>query len=625
MKRVRFSILAAGCFAAVCAGAAAPAAAAAGGFDFSSIGVYPAEHSFVKLGSTDPATGFKFELQLNSRGAAIERAVLSEYNDLDYKDPQPLVVLSAVGRGGGELLSMANGGLELGCGQAYPLPLDRLDWRLGAKTGTEDGSESVTFEAVIQDANNRDAVRLTKSYTVSRDSYHLRCVLGVENLSAVKLRPWLFIRGPVGIGREGVRADLRKVMGAFVDTQGRLHTTRLDVRRLQKARDAAARRLVYKDASAQFIWAAITNKYFTAILRPLPQAGQEEPGWVLDKVAEYYDPDNQPNSGDETVGFYLTAGGTELGPAGEPDSSGTFGFELYIGPKDKSLFERSDLYRSLGYVQTIDFQACCTFGWVDWLAFSILGLMKWMHGFVPNYGVIIIILVLVVRLLLHPVTRSSQVSMMKMSRLGPQAEQIKKQYTNNRQEMNRRLMELYKQQGTSPIMGCLPMLLQMPIWIALYSAIYASIDLRGASFLPFWITDLSAPDALVRFSTVTVPLLGWRLSSFNLLPILLAVAMFLQQKLSPQQVSGAANPQLVQQQKMMLWMMPAMMLVFLYQAPSGLNLYIMASTFAGVWEQYVIRKHIQQKQAEESQATVLVTSKTGGKAKKKKPKPFFRY
>jgi len=163
----------------------------------------------------------------------------------------------------------------------------------------------------------------------------------------------------------------------------------------------------------------------------------------------------------------------------------------------------------------------------------------------------------------------------------------------------------------------------MPVWIALYSAIDASIDLRGAPFklLPFWITDLSAPDALFRFPMINLPLLG-KLDSLNLLPLLMGVAFYLQQKLTPQQ--PAANPQAAQQQKMMLIMMPILFPLMLYKAPSGLNLYIMASTFAGVIEQYVIKKHIREKEEQEATGMVSTTSKMGGKIKKKKPKPFFR-
>ncbi|UCF17480.1 MAG: membrane protein insertase YidC, partial [Phycisphaerales bacterium] len=192
-------------------------------------------------------------------------------------------------------------------------------------------------------------------------------------------------------------------------------------------------------------------------------------------------------------------------------------------------------------------------------------------------------------------------------------------------EMNKQMMALYREQGASPIMGFLPMMVQMPIWIALWSAVYASIDLRGARFLPFWITDLSMPDALFRFPfVIVIPLLRWKIESLNLLPIMMGVAFYLQQHLMPTQASAAANPQMAQQQKMMKIMMPLLFPLMLYKAPSGVNLYIMASTFAGVIESHVIRKHIKEKEEAESKGMVSATSKTGGKVKKKKPKPFYR-
>jgi YidC/Oxa1 family membrane protein insertase len=193
-------------------------------------------------------------------------------------------------------------------------------------------------------------------------------------------------------------------------------------------------------------------------------------------------------------------------------------------------------------------------------------------------------------------------------------------------EMQKHISEFQKQKGVSPASGLtsmLPMIVQMPIWIALYSAIYASIELRGAAFLPFWITNLSAPDAVVRFTTITVPLFG-KIDSLNLLPILMGVAFYLQQKLTPSQ-APAATPEAAQQQKIMGVMMTAIFPLMLYRAPSGLNLYIMASTFAGVVEQFVIRKHVRKKEEVESTGLVATTSKTGGKLKKKKPKPFFRF
>jgi YidC/Oxa1 family membrane protein insertase len=350
--------------------------------------------------------------------------------------------------------------------------------------------------------------------------------------------------------------------------------------------------------------------------------------WIAGKCGTYHsDSGNGGNPKSNTIGLQLSSTVATLSPAGQPDFSRSFPFNVYVGPKDKSLFDKSALYRRLGFVQTIDFMACCCpASVISPLAFGILAIMKWMYFILPNYGIVIIILVLLMRLVLHPVTRHSQVAMSKMSKLAPRAEEIKKKYGNNKAELNKKLMELYREQGASPIMGFLPMFLQMPIWIALWSAIYMSIDLRGAAFLPFWITDLSAPDALVSWPPVTIPLVGWTVHSLNLLPILMGVAFYLQQKIMPmQQPAASSNPQMAQQQKIMMFMMPLMFPLMLYNGPAGVNLYIMASTFGGVIEQYVIKKHIQEKETQEAQGMVSATSKTGGKVKKKKPKPFFRF
>jgi YidC/Oxa1 family membrane protein insertase len=275
----------------------------------------------------------------------------------------------------------------------------------------------------------------------------------------------------------------------------------------------------------------------------------------------------------------------------------------------------------------MDFMACCCpAAIIHPLAFGILWTLKWLYTFIPNYGIVIIILVLVVRLILHPLTRLSQVSMSKYAKFNalPEVQEIRKQYGKNMMEMNRRISEVQKKYGVShsaAVMGMLPTMMQMPIWIALYGAVYASIDLRGAQFLPFWITDLSAPDALFRFKAIVLPLFG-TVDSFNLLPILMGVAFFLQQKLTPTQT--AADPQTAQQQKIMMFMMPVMFPLMLYNSPSGLNLYIMASVFGGVLEQYYIKQHIAKQELVEIENFVPVTSKTGGKVKKPKSKPFFK-
>lgn len=586
----------------------------------------------VQLGSLAEDSKFKFLLELTSTGAAIEKATLREFDNRDPDDPKPLVVLSPVEAAGKNIYSLANGSFAFVDQKQY-FPLNRLNWKTGEVTTEADGSQKVAFEAVIR-MDGAEAVKLTKTYRIMPDSSNLECDIVVENLSVFARKTQFNIQGPIGIGREGTRQDMRNIISAFVMPDEKIESTKKMTDKLRKAakkNDTKGLTLRHKNAKAHFIWSAVTNKYFAAILHPVPDG---EASWH-EKIqlgqGQYYDPElmaDKRSDGNENISFSLSTTSLALGEAGTANSSETFRFQLYVGPKDKGIFAKNPLYNKLAYFNTISFMGCCCpKAIINPLAFGIMSTMEVMYkgmGPLGNYGVVIIIFVFLVRLVLHPVTKKSQISMMKMQKLGPKIEELKKKYGNNKAELQKRTMALYKENGVSPVTSMIPMMIQMPIWIALYSAIYANIALRGAAFLPFWITDLSAPDALIPFEAITVPLLGWELTSFNLLPILLGGSMFLQQKMMPHSGNAQTNPQMAQQQKMMLVMMPIMMLVFLYKAPSGLNLYIMSSVSGGVIEQLVIRKHIRQKEEQESSNLVAVTSKTGGKVKKKKPKPFFK-
>ncbi len=580
----------------------------------------------ISLGSVDPKSGFKYRLEFSSKGAAIREATFSEYYDKDPKKPQPLKIISpALLSDGSEVSAMANTNFVFDR-QKMQLPLDKLHWKSTEPETEADGTRIVHFEAIIKRQDTGEPImKLTKTYKVHLDSYLLDCEINVENLSDTEQKINFNMTGPGGLDREGSRSDLRKVVAGFRDSKGQIAGVRLDKNALNKAKSVNDRRP--DKSGADFLWLAAVNMYFAAIVVPVPEEGKDYCDWIADKTGQLYNPDrdSKADSGDETLGTNIKTVSSTLAAARGADDSRTYSFQIYIGPKDKSFFDKNEMYRNLGFVQTIDFMACCCpAGIINPLAFGILALMKWMHGFWPhNYGIVIIILVFLMRLVMHPVTKKSQVSMSKMSKLAPRAEEIKKKYANNKAEMNKQMMALYREQGASPIMGMLPMIVQMPIWIALYSAVYSSIELRGAAFLPFWITDLSAPDALFRFPAFTLPLFG-KLDSFNLLPILMGVAFYLQQQLMPSQAGASTNPQMAQQQKMMKIMLPLMFPLMLYKGPSGVNLYIMASTFAGVIESHVIRKHIKEKEEEESQGLVATTSKAGGKVKKKKPKPFFK-
>ena len=582
----------------------------------------------VSIGSTDKASGFKYQLVLDSLGAGIRTATFSEYDTRDGKTRRPLVFLSPVQIDGRTILSMANGALTL-VNQRQRLRLDLFSWRSLGVQKLPEGGEAASFEATIVDSDNRPALKLAKTYRIPPDTYLLECTFNVENLTNEAQKVQYELTGPVGLEYEGVSTDMRKVVAGFRTPQGQVTSVRRDVNALYKAKTPENRNLNPRSSGDAFLWAAAVNRYFAAIVVPVPPDPNGYVDWIVGKSGTYYDDNGgRRDPRHSTIGVQLSSAEVTLSPAGQAGSSRGFPFNFYIGPKDKSKFDKNAYYSRLKFVETIDFMGCCCFPMsiISPLAFGILAVMKWMYYIIPNYGVVIIILVLLMRLALHPVTRYSQVAMSKMSKLAPRAEEIKKKYGSNKAEMNKKLMELYREQGASPILGFLPMFVQIPIWVALWSAIYTTIDLRGAPFLPFWITDLSAPDAVWTWPPFTIPLVGWMVHSLNLLPLLMGVAFYLQQKIMPmQQPSAATNPQLAQQQKIMMIMMPLMFPLMLYNAPSGVNLYIMASTFGGVFEQWVIKKHIQEKEEQEAQGLISATSKTGGKVKKKKPRPFYRF
>jgi YidC/Oxa1 family membrane protein insertase len=178
-----------------------------------------------------------------------------------------------------------------------------------------------------------------------------------------------------------------------------------------------------------------------------------------------------------------------------------------------------------------------------------------------NYGIAILILTILVRVIFWPLTHKGTESMKRMQALQPQMKEIKEQYKDNPQMQQQKTMALYKENKVNPMGGCLPMFIQIPVFIALFAVLRSAIELRYSGFL--WIRDLSEPENLFA-GMFTIPIIGW--DALNILPILMAATMMWQQKLTP--TAGDA-----QQQKMMAVMMPIMMLFFFYSMPSGLVLY----------------------------------------------------
>ncbi|MHC5146648.1 MAG: YidC/Oxa1 family insertase periplasmic-domain containing protein, partial [Planctomycetota bacterium] len=630
--------------------------------------VYPqlaatsAAEQTVKLGDlydeverTDDPEKYKFQVELTSKGAAIRYLISSEFEargetaDSEVlsadasgsaKVISPLLLLQPFGVSGNQIDSLANTSLKVSPANAEKFdsrafPLNQLDWKL-AEVADKDTAQ---FEATLKDMNTgADMLKVIKTYRVQPGSYDLNCDVAVENLSGDPIKVQMQMQGPGGMNREGVRQDARKIKAAYQSGEGGISVEALDVAAMQKKlqkNDTDAFKVKGKNTENALVWSALTNKYFAAIVRPIQPETEDSP-WLKFTRAQYY-PAPSVDKKDKNLqngSFTMTSRPLMLAAAGQNGAEQSYSLQLYAGPKDKKVFKNNETYRALQYFKTIDFRGCCCpQSIIAPMAFGIMWMMNTMFmmmGPLGNYGVVIMFLVFLVRLAMHPVTKKSQVSMMKMQKLAPKMQEIQKKYANNKQEMNKQVMAMYRDHGASPISGMLPMMLQMPIWIALWTAVYTSIDLRGAGFLPVWITDLSMPDQLFVIPYAakiqTLPLIGSFFPDyFNLLPLLMGVVMFLQQKMMPSsQAAASTNPQMAQQQKMMMIMMPLLFPIMLYSGPSGVNLYILSSISAGVVEQKIIRKHLKEKEEQDSIGKVPVTSKTGGKVKKKKPKPMFK-
>jgi len=228
-------------------------------------------------------------------------------------------------------------------------------------------------------------------------------------------------------------------------------------------------------------------------------------------------------------------------------------FRIYLGPQDLKMISQINS----------DWTGIIYFGVFDFIAQLLLQLLNFFYSLVHNWGWAIIILSLAVYLILFPLSLKQMRSMKEMQVLQPKIEELRRIHKDNQQRLNKEIMELYKEHKVNPLGGCLPLLLQMPIFFALYQALMRSISLRGAKFL--WIKDLSEPDKLFILPK-SIPIIG---NELNLLPLLMAIGMFVQQKISMAKSAGSA----AEQQKMMLILMPIMFGIIFYHMPAGLVLY----------------------------------------------------
>jgi YidC/Oxa1 family membrane protein insertase len=236
-------------------------------------------------------------------------------------------------------------------------------------------------------------------------------------------------------------------------------------------------------------------------------------------------------------------------------------YQLYIGPKKLSFLQA--LGERRGEIME--------FGFFSWFCKPLVPLLNFFHGLIPNYGVAIILLTLLVRLVFWPLTHKSTESAKRMRDIQPKIKEIQEQFKDDPHKLQQEIWRVYRENKVNPLSSCLPMLVQLPVFIALYTVLRSAVELRFAPFL--WVADLSEAENLLA-GISPIPL--------NILPLLMAGVTIVQSKLTP----AMGDPM---QQKMMTWMMPLMMLFFFYSMPAALSLYWTVSTILAIvqlwWQQ----------------------------------------
>ena len=459
---------------------------------------------------------------LTNRGAGISSWKLNEFRETS--DPAAPQINLVTGVEAGKV-SLTTPFTELGIGDFANRVFEVV---------SEDGS-TVSFEA------RENGVTLRKTFTFDSDGYSFRLLVEVLNDSTDSVAPRFQIDIPAyhhdaDDFREQALAALQdgsRVAKSIQGLGGGGFFQSITGGKPEK----------YEDFVGPIDWAGIQTTYFlTAIVPDNPSQAQVRMAALEPRV-----------SGVAQLSFTET-----VIPAGR---SVAREFRGFMGPKE---MERLEAFGG-GTVHAIDLG----WSWVEPLTRIFSLILKMLYSVVGNYGVAIVILTILVRVVTAPLTLKQMRSMERMRALSPKLKEIQAEFADDRQKQSEKTMALYKSEGVNPLGGCLPMLLQFPVFIGLFYALRSTIQLRQAPFFG-WIDDLSVPESLFDIPVLGLP--------FRVLPLIMGASMVLQQRITPTQADPA-------QAKMMMTVMPIMMTVIFYQFPSGLVLYWMVSNILAISHQ----------------------------------------
>ncbi len=469
--------------------------------------IIPSDNENGKRKIVDISTDF-LKIQADSRGARIKHAVIKHYIKKEKTEEIDLVDNSAKSR------HFAMNGMidNLDAG------LEEANWRISTQ------GKSIRFEN-----EPKAGLLIIKQLTLSKEDYSGKVEIILENKTEqdVEFNKFSVLWGP-GKNAEKSRFNVKQIV-VFQDGKSK---------RIKNKKKDEITILPLSDG-----WVSMKDQYFCAIFYGAPD--------------DFKSVEARQNA-NQTLEFSLNLKEKVV----RPQSSEKYEFKFYFGPQNYQDLKKygNNLYKIVN------------FGMFHALSVPFYYLLKFFYAMTKNYGFAIILLTILVRLILWWPTQKSYTSMKKMqtgmNKMQPRLKTLKEIYKDNPSKLNEETMKLYREYQINPMGGCLPMLLQMPVFLALYWTLNSAVELKGAEFIWFW-KDLSAKDPVY------------------VLPLMMGLSMFVQQKMSS---PPAATSEAATQQKMMLYLMPAMLTFFAFMWPSGLLIYWVVSNILAIGQQMLINR-----------------------------------
>jgi YidC/Oxa1 family membrane protein insertase len=449
-----------------------------------------------------------------TKGGTLKSFKLKEYQKTLAKDAE-LIELVQIKEGMPRPLSMTFPESDIA------LPADGV---YEAATTTLDLTKAPDQNRLTLSQTYPGQVKVEKVFTFNPDRYSFELEVRVYNLSTAPINQKALLSWHEYVDPK-VETDSYTHEGPVVYVAKTIE--REEVKKIEKEK------LFGPDVS----WGGFETKYFIAAMIP------QNPS--LSSLTVSRDAQNLVSTS--------LKGPKNLIPSGQ---AGIFSYTFFLGPKDYNILKAQG--EGVGLDNAIDFGS-----WMKWLAMPMLIILKYINNFVNNYGLAIIILTILIKVIFWPLGNKSYQSMKEMQKLQPKMVELREKFKDDKQKMSQETMALYKAHKVNPMGGCLPMLIQIPVFFGLYKTLLYAIELRHAPFF-WWIQDLSAKDP------------------YYITPIIMGATMFIQQKMSP----PAGDPM---QQKIML-LLPVIFTVLFLNFPSGLVIYWLFNNVLSIGQQYYILK-----------------------------------